>query len=487
MTGRGLAIRLFVSVWSIYAMFWTPFLIRELFPALALVERGSMNVERYAGWSEDIFSGPQGGAYINNNPGASLTAAIPLVVVKPLLDRLDRAGTSGRTDWVFPDHMFEAAAKEQRGYSMLLAAFVTVAGVNAISCAFVTACLGLYLSRFGARPPWVAAICLLYAFGTPVFFRAGYLNHNLLAGNAGFLALLLVWNPAGDEISARRAWGAGLLCGYAILCDFSGLVIAATAGSYLIWRIWDSGKGGIGPMAARFAAAAGLGVAGVLLYQWSAFGNPFLPAQHYMIPTGPTSQGYRGFSWPSPTLAWANFFHPEFGLFAYCPLLALGLAAPFARVKTLRVPGRETFLLLAYFAVLSLFCAANQYSWLQWSTGFRYLVPIVPCLFLLAIQTLRALPSWIRYPMVAFSLTGAFGSVLTRHHHAGLALVGLLDWPPRVVWMERMAAMGLIPLWPWQGGVLIIAAAGLLAGIWAPIWLPSASTSVPYSPRPQQL
>lgn len=464
-------------------MFWTPFLIRELFPALALVERGSLNVERYAGWSEDIFPGPRGGAYINNNPGASLTAAIPLAAVKPLLDRLDRVGAGGRTDWVFPDHMFEAAAREQRGLSMLLAAFVTVAGVNALSCALVTAYLGLSLSRFGVRPPWAAAICLLYAFGTPVFFRAGYLNHNLLTGNAGFLALLLIWNPVNGEVSARRAWGAGLLCGYAILCDFTGLVASAVAGCYLIWRVRDSGNGGAVPMALRFAAAAGFGVAGVLLYQWSVFGNPFFPAQHYMAPTGPTSQGYRGFSWPSAALAWANFFHPEFGLFAYCPLLALGLAAPFVRVKTLRVPGREAAVLLAYFAALSLFCAANQYSWLQWSTGFRYLAPIVPCLFLLAVQTLRALPGWVRYPAVAFSLAGSIASVLTRHHHAGLALVGLLDWPPRIVWMERLAVMGVIPHWPWHGGVLIGAAAALLIGIWAPVWFSRASTSVPCSPQ----
>lgn len=478
MTGRGVAIRLFVSVWTVYSLFWTPFLIRELFPALALVERGSLNAERYVKWCEDIFPGPLGGAYMNNNPGASLTAAIPLAAVKPLLDRLDRANAGGRTDWVFPDHMFEAAAREQRGFSMLLAAFITVTGVNALSCAIVTAWLGWCLFQFGVRPPWAAAISLLYAFGTPVFFRAGYLNHNLLTANAGFLALLLLWNPAKRELSAPRAWAAGALCGYAILCDFTGLVAAAVAAGYLLARGRDSS--GAGRLLVRFAAAASLGVTGVLLYQWSVFGNPLLPAQHYMPPTGPTAQGYRGFSWPSPTLAWANFFHPEFGLFAYCPMLALGLAAPFTGVKTLRIPGRETAVLLVYFAALSLFCAANQYAWLQWSTGFRYLTPIVPCLLLLTVQTLRVLPGWIRYPVVAFSLAGSVASVLTRHHHAGLALAGLLEWPPRVVWIERMTALEILPAAPWHGGVLLGAAAAVLAGIWGPYgWHGRPSTTVP--------
>jgi hypothetical protein len=36
-------------------------------------------------WTEDIFSGPRGGAYINNNPGASLTGAVPLLLLRPIL------------------------------------------------------------------------------------------------------------------------------------------------------------------------------------------------------------------------------------------------------------------------------------------------------------------------------------------------------------------------------------------------------------------
>jgi hypothetical protein len=65
------AVRVFLTCWLLYTVFWTPWIVREHFPAIALAESGHLNVERYLGWTEGIFPGPRGGAYINNNPGGS--------------------------------------------------------------------------------------------------------------------------------------------------------------------------------------------------------------------------------------------------------------------------------------------------------------------------------------------------------------------------------------------------------------------------------
>ena len=43
--------------------------------------------------------------------------------------------------------------------------------------------------------PWLA---LLYAFGTPVFFRTGFINHNMILGHFTFVAFLAMWNPGKD-------------------------------------------------------------------------------------------------------------------------------------------------------------------------------------------------------------------------------------------------------------------------------------------------
>lgn len=81
--------RVFLTCWLVYTVFWAPYIVREHFPSVALAERGSLNVERYLGWTEDIFRRPGGGVYINNNPGASLTGALRLVLLRPMLTRVD--------------------------------------------------------------------------------------------------------------------------------------------------------------------------------------------------------------------------------------------------------------------------------------------------------------------------------------------------------------------------------------------------------------
>jgi len=186
--GKSLAVRVFASCWLVHTLFWTPFIVREHFPALALIERGSFNVEKYLTWCEDIFPGPRGGAYINNNPGASLAGAIPLILVKPALERLEHSDIPERRTQV-DDVMFQSAMADGSGRKFLLVAFATVAGVMAPATAFTAAFLGVRLLKAGIAPLWAAGIPLLYAFGTPVFFRAGYLNHNLLVSCSGFTAL----------------------------------------------------------------------------------------------------------------------------------------------------------------------------------------------------------------------------------------------------------------------------------------------------------
>ena len=53
-----------------------------------------------------------------------------------------------------------------------------------------------------ANAAWVA---LLYSLGTPVLFRTAHLNHNLLVGDAGITALLLLWDPGNRPACAGRA------------------------------------------------------------------------------------------------------------------------------------------------------------------------------------------------------------------------------------------------------------------------------------------
>jgi hypothetical protein len=189
-----------------------------------------------------------------------------------------------------------------------------------------------------------------------------------------------------------------------------------------------------------------------------------------MTPKAVTAIGYRGFGWPSPALLWANFFDPRFGLFPYCPALLLACLAPFASRARRRLPSREMVVILIYCLLFVLFCAANQYSWLQPSTGFRYLVPIVPVLALLAIQGAQLFPRLLsriaQWGIAMASL--AWSIVLTGAHENDVRLAAQVFWNRRFAlpWMLRLREAGVALTWEW---VLVTYAVTVLAiaCIWA--------------------
>jgi hypothetical protein len=433
----------------VYAGFWAPYIVREHFPAIALAERGSLKVDRYLGWSPDIFPGPRGGAYINNNPGASLTAAIPLVLLRPVLVRIDAWNqTLARPSRTGDDgDLFWRTVSEGRALYFLVVGFLTVALVMAPATAGTAAYLCTRLAEAGVPAAQAAGAAVLYGLGTPVLFRAGHLNHNLLVGDAGFTALLMLWDPNNSPIRPARAALAGLLAGYAVLCDFSGLVVVLVAALYVFLRSAQRPASERWRLMAAFGAGVIPGVLALAIYQTWAFGSFYRPSQHYMPATAPTSHGYRGFDWPSPALVWANFFDPRFGLFAYCPALILALAAPFVKRVRFRIPQREAVVLFTYFGGFVVFCAANQYSWLQPTTGFRYLVPVVPALALLAMQTAQILPRAIGWVVAIASCSQSLAIAAAHQNDLRLVLGTLWRRGFALPWMIRLGNAGIPVNW----------------------------------------
>jgi len=356
--------------------------------------------------------------------------------------------------------LFRLMLREGRVYYFLLWAFLTVALVMAPATAGTAAYLCVRLADAGVAPMHAAWCALLFGLGTPVLFRAGHLNHNLLVCDAGFVALLLLWDPHNAPLPPSRAAWAGLLAGYSFLCDYSGAVVVAMTGLYTLWRCAGDWK-----ILAAFGAGVLPPVAGLAIYQAWAFGGSLLPSQHYMPATAPTARGYRGIDWPSPSLAWANFFDPRFGLFAYCPALLLAFAAPFVRRVRYLVPARETVVLCAYFLMFVVFCAANQYSWLQPLTGFRYLVPVVPALALLAMQAAQGLPRWARWTVAAAAIGQSLIMVASYQNNFPGAVTALWRRGFQLPWMLRLGYAGVHITWVWPV-VTFVLVGSAVAAVW---------------------
>jgi len=168
----------------------------------------------------------------------------------------------------------------------------------------------------------------------------------------------------------------------AILFAYAHLANRATLStrSFFERSVWY-GIGGVVPVALLW------------FYQWRAFGNPFLPGQHWMPPVEWIELGYQGYGVPRPDLLAMLLFDHRFGLFAFCPLFLLALFAPWRRKDAeSRLPEPELWMCLGTAAALWIFFGGSNYTQLQYNTGLRYLAPIVPFLFVPAAVVLTRLP-----------------------------------------------------------------------------------------------
>jgi hypothetical protein len=414
MTRASTAVRLFLTVWLVYAAFATTNVVRETYLAVSLGERLSVRVDPYLGLHPDLFEIPGRGAFINSNPGASLLGAIPYTLARPVIAGLFalRPGLGApKPPTTYADarpnrtnFMNEMRA---RGLDvrLALAALATQVGLMAPLGAAAAVLLFFFLqARYheDRRALWLA---LLYAGGTPLFFRSAFLNQNALLAHLVLGVWLLLHWPTPHETPAlrRRRWSiAGLLLGLGLLMDYSAAPIALVFGVSALVEGWHQGRMR-GAIALGGSCVAGaLGPVLVLFgYQWLAFGSPWFPAQRYMPATDLSIRGWNGFTPPDPDLLWGNLFDLRYGLFAFCPMLVAALAAPFLRPQPGDPARGETAIALIAAAALLVFSASNQFAHLQWNTGVRYLVPAAPLLFILLVPVLRTLPRWVVAALVA--------------------------------------------------------------------------------------
>lgn len=435
---RATAIRLFLTCWIVFTLHFASNTVREIFLALAIGDHFSFRVDEYQGMHPDLFEKPGYGWHIGANPGASMVAAIPYALFRPAIDAIvekvnRRRAASGATEpptykspWPMARQFFAEAWR--RGYDIKfgLAAFVMQSLCMAPSSALGAVLMFLLLCRLFGSERTALWLALLYAFGTPVFFRTGYLNHNMMLGHIAFLGLLCLWNPGGmlPWSEPRRVLLAGLTGGAAVLFDYSGVVLLAVLFSYAVYRSRNAGR-------AQAALTSGirfaLGAAGPILllwfYQWRSFGQPFLPGQHWMPPVEWIELGYQGFTLPQLDLFLALGFDYRFGLFPSCPIFLLAFVAPWLRRRgVLAIPARELAVLALSVLGLWVFCSGIQYARLQFNTGIRYLAPAFPFLFVLTAAVLARLPRLVFYLVSVVAVTEAWCLAMYRDVERGYGL-----------------------------------------------------------------
>lgn len=436
---RGLAVRLFLTCWFIYSLHFASNIVREIYPALGLGDRLSFRLDEYAGLHDDLFETEGYGWHSGNNPGVSMLAAVPYALWRPVIDRVVERVQQGRAvrDAAEPPTYSSPSPEAREFYREAwrrgldvkfgLAAFVMQSWCMAPSSALAAVLMFFLLRCLLHSDRTALALAVLYAFGTPVFFRTGYLNHNLMLGHIAFAGFVALWNP-GHLIrwsSRTRLLLGGLAGGTALLFDYSGLVLLVGLGLY---AIVSRPAGSIGDVLRR-GAWYGLGaLAPVLLlwfYQWQSFGHPFYPGQHWMPPVEWSDLGYQGYVGPQLELLVALLFDYRFGLFVTSPLMLLALLAPlFDRGPSRALPRRELWWMLGIAAAFVLFFSGSSYVQLQYITGIRYLAALFPFLFVPVAVVLVRLPPLAAYIVGLLSLVESWCLAMYRDVERGL---GVLD------------------------------------------------------------
>lgn len=461
---KSVATRIFLICWLVFSLHFATNTVRELYPALSLGDHLSFDVSEYTGLHHDIFEMPGRGSFINNNPGASIIGAVPYALFRPISDRIiERAQkkrlenpssetTGYETIYPLAKEFYEKSRAKGLDLKFGLAAGVTQAFAMAPISALGVVVMFWIFSNLTKNTALSVLLALLYAFATPIFFRTAQLNQNVLLANFALFAFALLWRPwkENDADNKPLYFAAGLCCGWTVVLDYSGVIAAVTLSGYALSR-WLSQPQGERNWFDLMKFASGVSLCALVLmaYQWSAFGNPILPAQIYMPPANFTELGYRGFSFPQPDLLFETALGMRYGLFTSAPILLLAFVAPVWLNKRTRLIGHQEIAFILSFVILFLiFCSANQYGRMQFNTGVRHIVPIVPFIFLLAANVLIKMPKSLAVLIGLVATYWSWCLVMFRDVEQGAGIFEAIKHITfegvRLPWLTTLERMGFV-------------------------------------------
>jgi hypothetical protein len=404
---QSVRVRVFLTAWVVYSVHFATNVVREHYPAFSIAQHLTFKVDEYQGFHADIFRHTDGHSYVGNNVAVSVIAAIPLMVFQPVLNALERyrlrqlaagdlSAAQYRTDKPNRREFFQLVRERGLDLRFGAATVITSAFLMAPLTALMVVLMLHILLTQGVSERRAIWLAFLFAFGTPIFFRTAHLNHNMFLMYAFFPAFALLWQRGGETppVTLTNRLLAGFLGGFTLAADYMGVI---TLGALYLYLLVSRHRSAGWRVAFReslpFVAGSIPPILFLLYSQWAMYGNPFLPGQYWMPEVNYTERGWRGFAWPSPDLYWLNLFSWSYGMYTFGPLLLLGLlpARRYPETSWILPRPERRFVALAFLATLT-FCAANQYSRMQFNSGFRYLVPIVPLVFLAAADHLARMP-----------------------------------------------------------------------------------------------
>jgi len=139
----------------------------------------------------------------------------------------------------------------------------------------------------------------------------------------------------------------------------------------------------------------------------------------------------------------------RYGLFVSAPILLLAFFAPaWLRKNSRFLEKREIIFIVSFVGLFFLFCAANQYGRMQFNTGVRHIVPVVPFLFLFAANTLLRMPKIVAVLLGILATYWSWCLVMYRDVEQGLGIFESLKHITfegfQLPWLTTLERMGFV-------------------------------------------
>ncbi len=358
---RLFVLRLFFSIWLIYLFHFAPFYggsMRFVYLTMSLAEQGTIKTDAYR--DTDIMP-HKGHYYINTNPGLSFIATPAWAIVYHLVYR-----------W-----LPKTSTVRHQAIHFLSAHFVSFAFTSALFGALTALIIALFIYKRTQRL-WRALLgTFLYAFGSMAFFFSIRFNQNIAIVFCGFLMFVLIFEP--EIISVRKRniqlTILGFVMGLAMFIDLSILPFLIVMSVPILKRMRSVKDVG-------YIILCALGpIFSLMLYLYSAFGNPFLPPQAYL--SGVYSIGFYGITVPTLKSLLDYLISPKAGLFLYLPYAILSIWYIIKFWNKEKFLGKEEKIIILCTFIAYLLYATSLGSFMYTCFGPRYMLPVVPFVCLL--------------------------------------------------------------------------------------------------------
>jgi len=230
-----------------------------------------------------------------------------------------------------------------------------------------------------ARDLLVAALGL----GTLLYPYGGMFVGHALAAATAFTAFMLLDDERDGRVPLRLA-AAGLFAGLTVMFEYQAALVSVALAVYAGVRY----RGKVAALATFVAGAVPPAVA-LGIYHTVLFGRPwrfpFGNVENPVFARVAHSAGFHGLSVPQPMAFPAFLFSPAYGLFAFSPVLMLGVAGVvvlFARARQWPGARRDAALVTAVCLLMFTFLAGMGNWRAGWCVGPRYIASVAPFLLL---------------------------------------------------------------------------------------------------------